>query len=123
MVILFCEVLLHFSLFLDSTIFFFNYFIIQFFWRCHKALGILVPQPGFDPAPLAVEVLCLNHWNAREVPLMLQVENLILNFHFSVSKVFLFKILLRILSSNSICFKNMLDLKICYKKTPCFGEF
>ena len=31
------------------------------------AFGILVPQPGIEPGPLAVEALSLNHWTAREV--------------------------------------------------------
>ena len=30
-------------------------------------MGILVPQPGTEPVPLAVEALSLNHWTAREV--------------------------------------------------------
>ena len=29
--------------------------------------GILVPWPGIEPMPLAVEVQSLNHWTAREV--------------------------------------------------------
>ena len=32
------------------------------------ACGILVPQPGFEPAPPALEAQSLNHWTAREVP-------------------------------------------------------
>ena len=32
------------------------------------AFGILVPQPGIEPGPLAVEALSLNHWTAREFP-------------------------------------------------------
>ena len=31
------------------------------------ASGILVPQPGIEPVPRAVEVRSLNHWTAREV--------------------------------------------------------
>ena len=34
----------------------------------HIACGILVPGPGMKPSPLIVEVQCLNHWTAREVP-------------------------------------------------------
>ena len=85
--------------------------------------GIRDHKAGIHPVSLALAVRTLNHWNAREVPWILQFENLILTFQFSFSKFFLFKILLRILSSNNIFFKNMLDLKLCYKKTPCFGEF
>ena len=41
------------------------------FWPLLKACGILVPQPGMEPTPPAVEaleVLSLNHWTALEVP-------------------------------------------------------
>ena len=31
------------------------------------ACGTLVPQPGIEPVPPAVEVQSLNHWTAREV--------------------------------------------------------
>jgi len=33
------------------------------------AYGILVPLPGIEPTPLAVEVQSLNHWTGREVQL------------------------------------------------------
>lgn len=48
-----------------------------------------------------------------------------ITFYFSVflQIVFWLKISLRILSSNNVCFKNMLDLKCYYKKTPCFDGF
>ena len=39
-----------------------------FFFFCHVACGILVPQPGIEPAAPAVRVLSPNHWTAREVP-------------------------------------------------------
>ena len=40
-----------------------------FFWpRRHAACGILVPRPGIEPAPPALEAQSLNHWTAREVP-------------------------------------------------------
>ena len=39
-----------------------------FFWLHHAAYGILVPQPGIEPTPPAMEVWSLNHWIAREVP-------------------------------------------------------
>ena len=32
------------------------------------ACGILVPQPGIEPEPLAVDVQILNHWTAGKVP-------------------------------------------------------
>ena len=30
--------------------------------------GILVPQPGIEPVPHAVEAWGFNHWTSREVP-------------------------------------------------------
>ena len=39
------------------------------------ACGILVPQPGIEPIPSAVEVQSLNHWMRGEVP-----AYIILNF-------------------------------------------
>ena len=38
-----------------------------YFFGC-GACGILVPQPGMEPMPPAVEAPNLNHWTAREVP-------------------------------------------------------
>ena len=40
----------------------------RFLWPRCMARGILVPQPGIEPAPLAVEVWSLNHWTTREAP-------------------------------------------------------
>ena len=37
------------------------------FWPLLAACGILVPQPGVEPAPPVVEVQSLNHWTAGEV--------------------------------------------------------
>ena len=34
----------------------------------YAACGILVPQPGIEPMPPAMEGWILNHWTAREVP-------------------------------------------------------
>ena len=34
----------------------------------HEACGILVPQPGVEPMPPAVEAWSLSHWTTREVP-------------------------------------------------------
>ena len=39
-----------------------------FFFFCHPACGILVPQPEIEPVPPAVEAWSLNHWTTREVP-------------------------------------------------------
>ena len=37
------------------------------FWSRRAACGILVPRPGIEPKPPALEVWSLNHWTAREV--------------------------------------------------------
>ena len=39
-----------------------------FFWSYWMACGILVPQPGIELTPPALEVCRLHHWTAREVP-------------------------------------------------------
>ena len=39
-----------------------------FFWSCHTAYGILVPHPGIEPMPPALEAQSLNHQTSREVP-------------------------------------------------------
>ena len=36
---------------------------------------ILVPQPGIEPTPPAVEVWCLNHWTAVGVPFFFTFNN------------------------------------------------
>ena len=45
-----------------------TWYFFFFFWLCHMACRILVPQPGTEPVPPAVEVQSLNHRAAREVP-------------------------------------------------------
>ena len=39
------------------------------------ACGILVPRPGIEPAPPALEVWSLNHWTAREVPAIIFIHD------------------------------------------------
>ena len=39
-------------------------------WPYHTAFWILVPQPGIEPMPPALEAWSLNHWTTREVPEM-----------------------------------------------------
>ena len=46
----------------------FGVFIFYIFRPCHVACRILVPRPGIEPAPPAVEAQHLNHWTTREVP-------------------------------------------------------
>ena len=41
---------------LFSVFFFFQ-------WPCHMACGILVPQPGTEPSPLALEVQTFSCWS------------------------------------------------------------
>ena len=41
----------------------------------HAACRILVPRPGIEPMPPAVEAGSLSHWTAREVPQMLIFKN------------------------------------------------
>ena len=43
---------------------FFNFLFHFIFW--HTACGILVPRPGIEPAPPALEAWSLNHWTSRE---------------------------------------------------------
>ena len=38
---------------------------------CCAACGILVPQPGIESSPPALEAQSLNHWTTREVPIFL----------------------------------------------------
>ena len=43
--------------------------LFVFFWLPRAACGVLVPWPGIEPAPPAVEAWSLNHWGTREVPI------------------------------------------------------
>ena len=43
-------------------------FIFIYFYALAAACGILVPQPGIEPALPAVEVQSLSHWTTGEVP-------------------------------------------------------
>ena len=47
-----------------NTIFIFIYLFT--FWPRYTACGILVPRPGSEPVPPALEARSLNHWTARE---------------------------------------------------------
>ena len=47
-----------------------------FFWPHLTACGILVPRPGIEPMPPAVEVWGPNHWTAREVPVLFSSPSL-----------------------------------------------
>ena len=58
-------------------IYFFNFFLLH-----RTACGILVPGPGIQPRPLAVESRTPNHWTAREVPDLLFFFFFFFNFFF-----------------------------------------
>ena len=67
-------------------------FFGSFFWPCHAACGILVPQPGVELVPPAVEVQSINHWTAREFPYFLKFLKMLFLWevcvHFSDNLVF-----------------------------------
>ena len=50
-----------------------SFYFFELFWLCLLASGILVPWPGIEPAPPAVEAQSLNHRTAREVPAILEL--------------------------------------------------
>ena len=41
---------------------------INHVFKNFAAFGLLVPQPGIEPVPLAVEALCLNPWTTQGSP-------------------------------------------------------
>ena len=43
-------------------------FLFFMFWLCHAACGILVPQPGNEPIPPALEAWSVYYRTVREVP-------------------------------------------------------
>ena len=62
---------------------------LSIFWLCHVACGILFPQPGIKPRPLAVKVQSPNHWTDRKFPCYLCFWHHISN---SISKSKIMKI-------------------------------
>ena len=44
------------------------FYSVLFVWPHCAACGILVPQPGIKPGPLAVRATSPNHWTTRELP-------------------------------------------------------
>ena len=76
-VLSFFSVILHIVFFYCSPhplISYYSFFKIQskwvffFFWPRRTACGRLVPRPGIEPTPPAVEAWSPNHWTTREVP-------------------------------------------------------
>ena len=45
----------------------FFFFFFNFLGCAARHVGSLVPQPGIEPMPLALEARSLNHWTAREI--------------------------------------------------------
>ena len=54
---------LHFNVFIYIYI-----YIFFFFWLYCVTCWILVPQPGFESMPPAVDVWDLNHWTVMKIP-------------------------------------------------------
>ena len=50
------------------TAWFYPLAIHFFFWPCCAACRILVPRPGIEPGPTAVEARSPNHWTDGEFP-------------------------------------------------------
>ena len=50
------------------------YFLFPFFFGGELHVGILVPQPGVEPMPVALEVQSLRPWTTREVPVKLHFQ-------------------------------------------------
>ena len=44
------------------------FFVCLFFWPHHATCRILVPRPGMESGPPAVEARSPNHWTTREFP-------------------------------------------------------
>ena len=42
--------------------------LLLFFWPCHVAYGILVPQSGIESVVPALGAQSLNHWTTRDIP-------------------------------------------------------
>ena len=66
-----------------------HYRIFGFFGCAAEHAGILVPRPGIEPGPPAVEVRSHNHWVAREVPAYLLIlEELLYRSHLFTPSLF-----------------------------------
>ena len=44
--------------------------LFTYLWSSCAAHGILVPKPGLEPKPAALEAQSLNLWTTREVPVL-----------------------------------------------------
>ena len=63
------------SFFPSLSLCFFSFFFLFFFLSHCGACRILVPKPGIEPLPPAVEAQSLNHWIIREVPFFFLLIN------------------------------------------------
>ena len=62
-------------------------FCHAYVWPYPTACGNLVPQPGMQPAPPAVEAQSLHHWTSREVPTLFITVSHELSFSFGTPKL------------------------------------
>ena len=76
------------------------------FFGC-MSCGILVPSPGTEPVPCAVEVQSLNHWTSREIPSGLLKCWVCLQLPLpSTSSMFNVPLFLQISLETSCCFRH-----------------
>ena len=65
---------------LGTLFFIYSFFFFFFpFWSYRVTWGILVPQPGIEPIPPAVEVCSLNHWTPRS-PVLYFLKSNVYNY-------------------------------------------
>ena len=55
--------------------------VVSWFWPCHLACEILVPQPGIEPMPSVVKGQSPNHWTTRELSKMQVFREGIISIH------------------------------------------
>ena len=71
---------------MELALFFTLFYLISFFWPHHIVCRILVPWPGIELVPPAVEAQSPNHWTTREFPSIFifkcinKFENVFLSF-------------------------------------------
>ena len=63
------------DVFINHISFFERILFYLFFWPQHAGILSVVPRPGIEPVPPAVEARSLNHWTAREVPERILLNN------------------------------------------------
>ena len=90
------------------------------FWCCFTTRGILVPQPGIEPMPLALGAQSLNHWTAKEVLNKSKFKKLNINiFYYKGLKILvwertkLFILILSLTNFSNIYLTRLYKYKIC----------